>query len=109
MAACCACCAALGADMYDSVYPTRTARFGVALVPEGMLKLKNAVYSKDYRWGEQRGRAGECGRVAARGGWVLISDGGGAGGARRVVNGPLAVLSLGCSSTLNASLLSLPW
>lgn len=27
-------CSALGADMYDSVYPTRTARFGVALVPE---------------------------------------------------------------------------
>jgi tRNA-guanine family transglycosylase len=28
-------CSALGADMYDSVYPTRTARFGVALVDEG--------------------------------------------------------------------------
>ncbi|KAM2878121.1 hypothetical protein FF1_013757 [Malus domestica] len=27
-------CSALGADMYDSVYPTRTARFGTALVPE---------------------------------------------------------------------------
>jgi hypothetical protein len=25
---------------YDCVYPTRTARFGVALVPEGVLKLK---------------------------------------------------------------------
>lgn len=35
--------------MYDSVYPTRTARFGVALVPEGMLKLKNAAFLKDYR------------------------------------------------------------
>jgi queuine tRNA-ribosyltransferase len=42
-------CAALGADMYDSVYPTRTARFGVALVPEGVLKLKNAAYLRDYR------------------------------------------------------------
>lgn len=42
---------ALGADMYDSVYPTRTARFGVALVPEGMLKLKNAQFASDYRWG----------------------------------------------------------
>ena len=26
-------CVALGADMFDCVYPTRTARFGVALVP----------------------------------------------------------------------------
>lgn len=41
-------CSALGADMYDSVYPTRTARFGVALVPEGMLKLKNAKFKKDF-------------------------------------------------------------
>lgn len=27
-------CSALGADMYDCVYPSRTARFGTALVPE---------------------------------------------------------------------------
>lgn len=27
-------CSALGADMYDCVYPTRTARFGTALVPQ---------------------------------------------------------------------------
>jgi Queuine tRNA-ribosyltransferase len=27
-------CSALGADMYDCVYPTRTARFGTALLPE---------------------------------------------------------------------------
>ena len=26
-------CVALGADMFDCVYPTRTARFGVALIP----------------------------------------------------------------------------
>lgn len=36
--------------MYDSVYPTRTARFGVALVPEGVLKLKNSPFAADYRW-----------------------------------------------------------
>ena len=36
--------------MYDSVYPTRTARFGVALVPEGVLKLKNSQFAADYRW-----------------------------------------------------------
>jgi tRNA-guanine family transglycosylase len=41
-------CSALGADMYDSVYPTRTARFGVALVPEGVLKLKNSQYEEDF-------------------------------------------------------------
>lgn len=36
-------CVALGADMFDSVYPTRTARFGVALVnePGGVFKLKH--------------------------------------------------------------------
>lgn len=34
-------CTALGVDMYDCVYPTRTARFGVALVDSGTLKLKS--------------------------------------------------------------------
>jgi tRNA-guanine family transglycosylase len=36
-------CTALGVDMYDCVYPTRTARFGVCLVPgpaPGTLKVK---------------------------------------------------------------------
>lgn len=28
-------CSALGVDMYDCVYPTRTGRFGTAMVPEG--------------------------------------------------------------------------
>lgn len=42
-------CSALGADMYDSVYPTRTARFGVALVDAGVMKLKNAKFAKDMR------------------------------------------------------------
>ena len=40
-------CSALGADMYDSVYPSRTARFGVALVSQGTLRLKNAQYAND--------------------------------------------------------------
>ena len=35
--------------MYDSVYPTRTARFGVALVPGGTLKLKHAAHALDTR------------------------------------------------------------
>ncbi|XP_064985982.1 uncharacterized protein LOC135585324 isoform X2 [Musa acuminata AAA Group] len=40
---------ALGADMYDCVYPTRTARFGTALIPEGLLKLKNQAMANDER------------------------------------------------------------
>ncbi|KAK9110749.1 hypothetical protein Sjap_018809 [Stephania japonica] len=36
-------CSALGADMYDCVYPTRTARFGTALVPELVKTLPNAL------------------------------------------------------------------
>ncbi|XP_071923942.1 uncharacterized protein [Coffea arabica] len=42
-------CSALGADMYDCVYPTRTARFGTALVPEGVLKLKHQAMANDIR------------------------------------------------------------
>lgn len=42
-------CSALGVDMYDCVYPTRTARFGTAMadVPGGLLKLKAAAMAKD--------------------------------------------------------------
>eukprot|EP00210_Caulerpa_lentillifera_P000216 g211.t1 len=42
-------CSALGADMYDSVYPSRTARFGVALTSHGTLRIKNAKFSEDDR------------------------------------------------------------
>ena len=44
-------CTSLGVDMYDCVYPTRTARFGTALVPEetGLLKLKQSLCAKDHR------------------------------------------------------------
>lgn len=42
-------CSALGADMFDSVFPTRTARFGVALVPGLSLKLRNKEFETDYR------------------------------------------------------------
>jgi queuine tRNA-ribosyltransferase len=41
-------CVALGCDMFDCVYPTRTARFGVALVPSGQLQLKNQKYAEDF-------------------------------------------------------------
>ncbi|MFN3368065.1 MAG: tRNA guanosine(34) transglycosylase Tgt [Thermus sp.] len=39
----------LGVDLFDSVYPTRTGRFGSALVPEGRINLKNAQYLEDPR------------------------------------------------------------
>lgn len=39
---------ALGADMFDCVWPTRTARFGNAITPHGVLNLKNARYAADY-------------------------------------------------------------
>ncbi|CAH6856787.1 queuine tRNA-ribosyltransferase catalytic subunit 1 [Phodopus roborovskii] len=41
-------CVALGCDMFDCVYPTRTARFGSALVPTGTLQLKKKQYAKDF-------------------------------------------------------------
>lgn len=42
-------CSALGVDMYDCVYPTRTARFGTAIadVPGGLLKLKSSSMTND--------------------------------------------------------------
>ncbi len=38
---------ALGVDMFDCVYPTRTGRFGYALVDEGRLNLNSARYRED--------------------------------------------------------------
>ena len=41
-------CTALGVDMFDCVYPTRTARFGVAIIGSGQfLKLKSHACSQD--------------------------------------------------------------
>ena len=45
----CLLCACLGVDMFDCVYPTRTARFGTAFGKTGNIKLKNAKYKYDYR------------------------------------------------------------
>ncbi|KAM5468053.1 putative tRNA-guanosine(34) preQ1 transglycosylase [Microsporum ferrugineum] len=39
---------ALGADMFDCVFPTRTARFGNALTPYGTLGLRRANFSRDF-------------------------------------------------------------
>ncbi|KAI1767379.1 Queuine tRNA-ribosyltransferase [Hypoxylon sp. FL1150] len=39
---------ALGADMFDCVWPTRTARFGNAITRSGVLNLRNARYVGDF-------------------------------------------------------------
>lgn len=39
---------ALGADMFDCVWPTRTARFGNAVTKHGMLNLRNAKFASDF-------------------------------------------------------------
>ena len=41
-------CVALGVDMFDCVYITRTARFGHALVTSGSLSLKQSCYADDF-------------------------------------------------------------
>ncbi|XP_064171557.1 queuine tRNA-ribosyltransferase catalytic subunit 1 isoform X2 [Anguilla rostrata] len=42
-------CVALGCDMFDCVFPTRTARFGTALVPWGSLQLKKKQFALDFQ------------------------------------------------------------
>lgn len=39
---------ALGADMFDCVWPTRTARFGNAITRHGVLNLKHSRFSEDF-------------------------------------------------------------
>ncbi|KAF9528450.1 tRNA-guanine(15) transglycosylase-like protein [Crepidotus variabilis] len=41
-------CVALGVDMADCVFPTRTARFGVALTHSGPLNLRLSKHTKDF-------------------------------------------------------------
>ncbi|KAE9411452.1 tRNA-guanine transglycosylase [Gymnopus androsaceus JB14] len=41
-------CVALGIDMADCVFPTRTARFGVALTHTGPLNLRLTKHAKDF-------------------------------------------------------------
>ncbi|KAI8073876.1 tRNA-guanine(15) transglycosylase-like protein [Gongronella butleri] len=41
-------CVALGVDMFDCVYPTRTARFGNALTMNGIVSLKSGKFSDDF-------------------------------------------------------------
>jgi tRNA-guanine family transglycosylase len=41
-------CVALGVDMADCVFPTRTARFGIALSFDGPLNLALRRYATDF-------------------------------------------------------------
>ncbi|KAK7057159.1 Queuine tRNA-ribosyltransferase catalytic subunit 1 [Favolaschia claudopus] len=41
-------CVALGVDMADCVFPTRTARFGIALTRRGPVNLRLAKYAQDF-------------------------------------------------------------
>ena len=52
---------ALGADMFDCVWPTRTARFGNAITSDGTLNLRRAAYAYDFRPVEEG-----CGCVCCR-------------------------------------------
>mmetsp|Transcript_28779 Transcript_28779/g.66891 ORF Transcript_28779/g.66891 Transcript_28779/m.66891 type:complete len:459 (+) Transcript_28779:101-1477(+) len=42
-------CVALGVDMFDCVYPCRTARFGTALTRTGQLRLTSSEFANDFR------------------------------------------------------------
>merc|ERR1712157_338172 len=42
-------CVALGVDMFDCVYPCRTARFGTALVRTGQLRLTGSEFAQDFQ------------------------------------------------------------
>ena len=41
-------CVALGVDMFDCVWPCRTARFGSAIVPTGIVNLRRAAHQHQH-------------------------------------------------------------
>ncbi|CAH8628138.1 unnamed protein product [Heterobilharzia americana] len=62
-------CVALGCDMFDCVYPTRTGRFGHALVPWGQLNLRHAKYNTDFRPIDEECSCPTCSRPLSRA-WI---------------------------------------
>lgn len=58
---------ALGADMFDCVWPTRTARFGNAITSTGTFNLRHASYAYDFRPVEE-GCKCTCCRAQTEGG-----------------------------------------
>lgn len=62
-------CTALGVDLYDCVYPTRTARFGVALVDgkaPGTLRLKGNDCAADLNVLDEKCTCQACRRKISR-------------------------------------------
>lgn len=59
---------ALGADMFDCVWPTRTARFGNAVTKKGMLNIRNSKFAHDFGPIEDR-----CGCMCCREGGMGIT------------------------------------
>ena len=57
-------CTALGCDMYDCVFPTRTARFGTALTFAGPLNLKQAQFASDLGPLDPSCRCAVCARYS---------------------------------------------
>ncbi|RZF41101.1 hypothetical protein LSTR_LSTR002733 [Laodelphax striatellus] len=55
-------CVALGIDMFDCVFPTRTARFGCGLTESGQINLKKQAYQCDYRPIEEHCDCSTCQR-----------------------------------------------
>ena len=51
---------ALGVDMFDCVFPTRVARNGTAMIPEGRLVVRNAAYAEDFRPIDERCNCYTC-------------------------------------------------
>lgn len=51
---------ALGIDMFDCVFPTRTARFGCALVRTGQLNLRKQQYESDLGPIDERCKCSTC-------------------------------------------------
>ncbi|XP_018328496.1 queuine tRNA-ribosyltransferase catalytic subunit [Agrilus planipennis] len=53
-------CVALGADMFDCVFPTRTARFGCALIMTGQINLRQKKYQNDFSPIDKECRCSTC-------------------------------------------------
>ena len=62
-------CTALGYDMFDCVFPTRTARFGVALtdsVVGGRMRLRSPHFAADRRPIDEHCECSTCARGVSR-------------------------------------------
>ncbi|CRK23438.1 hypothetical protein BN1708_013674 [Verticillium longisporum] len=59
---------ALGADMFDCVWPTRTARFGNAITKHGVLNIRNLKYATNFGPIEEG-----CGCICCREGGLGIT------------------------------------